>query len=435
MRVARKPAVAAALVACVLAAWSPAHAQTSLQVPIQFDFLNPSARSLALGGAFVGLADDATAALVNPAGLIALTRKEVSIEGRFRSFDQPFLSGGRLSGMPTGDGIDTLGSPRFDTIADSVGGLNFGSFVFPRGRFRIAAFGHQLIRVEQDFTSDGVFQFRGFDNRDTAFSAERTLSVSTYGASIAFDAGRVWLGGGLLVQRFSLDFDLTRYSHESLYGRPDPAQELFHFVQSGNDTAAGFVVGALVPFSIAKVGVSYKRTGGSDFESFSGGRVGSQQRTVDTFKVPDTFAIGASAAISRSLLLTAEYTRVFHAQLFSDYVDVLARQGETRQRLDRFSIDDGNEFHFGAEYLVPVAGRPAIRGGFWFDPDHSVHYAPTDAYDFLDERIAVSLSSGRDLWHYTAGTMISVHQRVDISVALDRSSRSTVVSTSASIRF
>jgi hypothetical protein len=31
--------------------------------------------------------------------------------------------------------------------------------------------------------------------------------------------------------------------------------------------------------------------------------------------------------------------------------------------------------------------------------------------------------------------MISVHPRVDISVALDRSSRSTVVSTSASIRF
>ena len=58
-------------------------AEAQLQVPVQFDFLNPSARSLALGGAFVGLADDATAALVNPAGLIELTRKEISIEGAF----------------------------------------------------------------------------------------------------------------------------------------------------------------------------------------------------------------------------------------------------------------------------------------------------------------------------------------------------------------
>ena len=68
----------------VLCLAADASAQSSLQVPIQFDFLNPSARSLALGGAFVGLADDATAALVNPAGLIGLTRKEISIEGRFR---------------------------------------------------------------------------------------------------------------------------------------------------------------------------------------------------------------------------------------------------------------------------------------------------------------------------------------------------------------
>jgi hypothetical protein len=426
---------AAAVCACVLAAWSPAHAQTSLQVPIQFDFLNPSARSLALGGAFVGLADDATAALVNPAGLIQLTLKELSVEGRFRSFEQPFLAGGRLSGTPSREGVDTLGGPQFETIDDASGGLNFAAFVLPRGRFRFAAFGHQLIRIEQDFTSDGVFQFRGFDNRDTAFSAERTLKVNTFGASAAFDAGRLWLGGGLLVQRFTLGFDFRRYLHESYYGVPDPRQELFHFTQAGQDTAAGFVVGAVVPVSIAKVGVSYKRTPRADFESFAGGQVGSQQRTVDTFKVPDTFALGASAAITRSLLVTAEYTRVFHAQLFSDYVDVLVRQGESRERLGRFSIDDANEFHLGVEYLVPVPGRPAIRGGVWFDPDHSVHYAPTEAYDFLDERIAVSLSSGRDLWHYTAGTMISVHPRVDISVALDRSSRSTVVSTSASIRF
>ena len=55
----------------------PAAAQSSLQVPIQFDFLNPGARSLALGSAFVGLADDATAAWVNPAGLMELTRREI----------------------------------------------------------------------------------------------------------------------------------------------------------------------------------------------------------------------------------------------------------------------------------------------------------------------------------------------------------------------
>ena len=64
------------------------------------------------------------------------------------------------------------------------------------------------------------------------------------------------------------------------------------------------------------------------------------------------------------------------------------------ERLDSFTIDDANEFHLGAEYLVPVKGRPAIRLGIWFDPDHSVHYAPTPANDLLDERIAIAFHPG-----------------------------------------
>ena len=35
-------------------AGSPASAQTTTQFPIQFDFLNPGARSLAMGSAFTG---------------------------------------------------------------------------------------------------------------------------------------------------------------------------------------------------------------------------------------------------------------------------------------------------------------------------------------------------------------------------------------------
>jgi hypothetical protein len=50
-----------------------------------FSLANPGARSLGLGGVFVALADDATAALADPAGLVQLTEPEVSVEGRHRS--------------------------------------------------------------------------------------------------------------------------------------------------------------------------------------------------------------------------------------------------------------------------------------------------------------------------------------------------------------
>jgi long-chain fatty acid transport protein len=420
---------------CVLVSAAPAAAQSSLQVPIQFDFLNPSARSLALGSAFVGLADDATAALVNPAGLVALTRKELSAEGRYRRFEQPFLAGGRLSGIPTGAGQDTVGGPQFETIADSNVAPNFVSFVYPHKSFRVAAFRHALNRLDQDFSSRGPFQSHGFDTRDTAFAAARTIAVDTYGLSAAADHQRVWLGAGLLVQRFSLGFEFDRFLHENFYGEPDPRLSVFHFSQAGNDTAIAGVVGAMIPLPTVKIGLSYKRSPRFDFSSFSGGLAGSQQRTHATFKIPDVFALGASIAPHTSLVISTEYTRVLHSQLRADYLDVLVNQGESRDRADRFTIKDANEFHVGAEYLVPVAGRPGIRAGAWFDPDHSVHYRPTDANDLLDERIAAYLSSGRDLWHYTFGTMIAVHPRLDLSAAVDRSSRSLVLSTSVVLYF
>ena len=385
----------------------------------------------------MGLADDATAALVNPAGLVGLTRKEVSIEGRFRRMTQPFLVGGRLSGSVTGKGQDTITGPDFDPISDSGIGLSFLSVVIPRGRFRFAGFRHELIRLEQDFASRGVFQNHGFETRDTAFSALRTLSVDTYGASAAVEFPRASLGAGILVQDFSLGFEFDRFVHENqdLYGAPDPTQNVFHFSQDGDDISVGAVFGVVVPVSAAKIGASYKRSPRSEFSSFSGGLVGSQQRTTSTFKVPDTFAVGVSMAFGSAFLITTEYTRVLHSQLFSDYVSVLASRGETRDRLDNFTIDDANEFHLGAEYLVPVKGRPAIRLGIWFDPDHSVHYAPTPANDLLDERIGIALSSGRDLWHYTGGTMVAVHPRMDLSAGIDWSEQSTRVSASAIIHF
>ena len=56
---------------------------------IQFSFSNPGARSLGLGGAFVALADDATAAWANPAGLVQIANSEVSVEFRHWSYSTP----------------------------------------------------------------------------------------------------------------------------------------------------------------------------------------------------------------------------------------------------------------------------------------------------------------------------------------------------------
>src|SRR3954462_14535928 len=98
-------------------------AQTSLQIPLQFDFLNPGAKSLAIGGAFAGLADDATATFANPAGVTQLNASEVPIEARGTRMPTKLLQSGRLSGAVTNQGDDMFAGAVF---GDSVGS-HFGA--------------------------------------------------------------------------------------------------------------------------------------------------------------------------------------------------------------------------------------------------------------------------------------------------------------------
>ena len=64
---------AASVLAAFLAFPARAQFESSALAKIQVNVANPGGKSLAMGGAFVALADDATAAFANPAGLVQLT--------------------------------------------------------------------------------------------------------------------------------------------------------------------------------------------------------------------------------------------------------------------------------------------------------------------------------------------------------------------------
>src|SRR5262245_30937906 len=95
----------------------------------QFSFVNPGARAGALGGAFVGLADDATAAEANPAGLTILTKPEVSVEYRHVKFDAD-----RLNAF---NSVPSLTSLSDNTIEDQDQ-VSFLAGVYPFGRVTVA---------------------------------------------------------------------------------------------------------------------------------------------------------------------------------------------------------------------------------------------------------------------------------------------------------
>ena len=73
-----------------------AQSNEELNGTVRFNFPHAGRAELAMGRAFTGLADDATAAYANPAGLLWLSRPEVSIEGRRSEFTTEYFSGGRV---------------------------------------------------------------------------------------------------------------------------------------------------------------------------------------------------------------------------------------------------------------------------------------------------------------------------------------------------
>ena len=126
-------------------------------VPLQLSFSDPGARSAGLGGAFVALADDATAAFANPAGLVQLLKPEISIEVRSWNHTTPYTASGRVEGDPSGQGLDvtaglTKGEATYDTI-----GLSFLSLVFPVGDWSFALFRHQYADLEFSAETQGLF--------------------------------------------------------------------------------------------------------------------------------------------------------------------------------------------------------------------------------------------------------------------------------------
>ena len=138
---------------------------------------NPGARSIGLGGAFAAIADDATAAFANPAGLIQILRPEISVEIRgTASWNDTEI------GLPYG-----------------VSGLGFFSFVYPSQSWALALYSHQMVSVGFEFNYP---EFR-----------EREFTVRSYAAAAALEISEhLSLGAGLSY------FDGVRSANTGLSG-------------------------------------------------------------------------------------------------------------------------------------------------------------------------------------------------------------------------
>ena len=183
-------------------------------VPLQLSFSDPGARSMGFGGAFVALADDATAAFANPAGLVQLIRPEISIEGRRWSYSTPYTVGGRIDGQASGIGLDNTDGLRSANSGDDLTGLSFLSLAYPAGDWSFALFRHKLANFEFSSETQGLFGDdteccppREFDQRSTS-----DLDVVSYGMSAGYRIGeRFDIGLGAIYYDSSIGTSTTLY--------------------------------------------------------------------------------------------------------------------------------------------------------------------------------------------------------------------------------
>jgi long-subunit fatty acid transport protein len=370
-----------AIAILVLLAASPAAAQED------WNITGAGARAEGLGGAFIGLADDATAISWNPAGLGQLERSEFSVVGRWigeeYKHDNPANKTNNY------------------TINQSHFTYNFASIAFPlhAGKVNIVpavAFQKQLDNFQKYDVTDESYESGGGVNTLTPGIGVKLFPMLYVGGAV-----NIWLG----------NFD-NKTTDKSV--TPNDVWE-----NNGSYKGLNFSAGLLVDFEGLKTPVPIKvgatvRTPfelevDGDYKYLSGTQTTGEGKFKNTVEVPLMFGVGASGRIGENLTLAFD----FETRLYSDKKIFRAADEKTFDTLDlSASKTDLNQIRVGAEYLIVTsAGVIPIRAGFRTVPTLRANWNIQDKPDgqvsgngftvgtgFIGGAIALDVTYSRMTW-------------------------------------
>lgn len=375
------------------------------------NFQNPGARSLGLGGAFVALADDASASELNPAGLTQLRRPEVTFEYRrledTTTVNYPHsASAGPFECVFLGASVARV--PCQTSFRSHVDSLSFASLIVPSGRsLTFAFYRHELDREKISRLRPALDDpLQGQVQPGTAEVLERRIvrtgMAFAYAASEKFSAG-VTVNVNSMTQSFRTVDYFTDFVFGGEIGNGPSflaAIQDTHIQSQKLGGTGGLYWRPIRPLSL---GVSYSTRVQFDEQGlrntcpfdpatflplcgFVDGAPDPNSRFLIEEIPPSGFTlpgrVGASAAFRPTswLLLIAEGDRVS----YSDNDNDQPRFDENGDLvgLDRLSAKDVWEFHAGAEVVLPFSreGVIALRGGYWRNPDHSFRYSGCRAF-------------------------------------------------------
>ena len=424
----------------------------------QFNFLTPGARATALGGAFIGLADDATAIESNPAGLTQLYDPEVSIEYKYISYEMEQI-------FENFSGGTNISKKEFDSSVESI---PFVSVAFPYKRFVFSMYRQELVNYKSSYqTSQFPIAIPGYSYFDGGWffpiDASTDLTVTNYGIGVAVQPVE-----GLSIAVSPRWSELDMDSRSTRY-RPDPAQfndTDYYFPYpvdfsdedqivnetwiDDSDSEFSVNVGLMwrlqwleEKLDIPRVSIGAVYRSGAKFqvtEAFSLEIVnapdtyaGVSDITEFTIKVPDTFGIGVAVQPTDELTVTLDVIHIQYEDLLDDFDIVLAQDSEKKEN---YTVDNATEVHVGVEYVLTLGERLlALRAGAYYEPDHTIRFTGTTGDEFDDDAARILFPGGDDQFHVTGGVGLVVSEKFQIDTAANIADNCTQVSISTVYRF
>lgn len=432
---------------------------------LQFNFGNPGARALGMGGAFLGLADDASAVEANPAGLTILRKPEIALEARNYQGSQILSTSGTFPDVER---------TAFSNYSNRIQ-IAFASAVYPVKNFTFGAYFHEPLRnkgsgfvVPQDdpFTlrTKGTPRFFRPPGGNPVSEEECDRLISEQGP-FACSRGdikpfvtavdiqqKTWgaAGGWQLARNFSIGAAVRyqTFRENALTVRFD---EFVSRVEQVSVQATG-KLGSDGDIKISEESdVSF--TGGVKWtvnEKFSVGAVYKQgpsfvapifianvntdnellEVAEATFHAPDIYGVGISYRPLPALTLNADGVRVKYSNLVDDFISIVKDVQDFEGTV--YEANDVTEIRLGAEYFLPTKIPFAVRAGVWRDPAHSVVYTgPLNVDDGVGAALLYPKGNPED--HYAIGAGLA-WPRFQIDVAYDNSDTFKVLSLSLVLR-
>jgi long-subunit fatty acid transport protein len=461
---------------------SSARAQTdsALLSKVSFNLTNPGGKSLAMGGAFTAIADDATAALANPAGLGLISSVEFAVSGK-RTDETLGLATARSTA--TGSlsalypGIETTNVDR-DTHTTSV---DFAGVVVPLSRRLVAALTYaENLRFEGE-AGDGGYEYvelrdnrsGGTNRRDFLFQYREFGSVRLrnrlLGLSFAYRVTeRLRVGGGVTLNRPSFELGGDAGGPHRITSRTflSPTSEEIRTVSMRVDGVSGTKLGFLVGIHVdlladgaLTLGADYRSSPRNDGTLVLGGDVpaalASQTSRPFTFRVPRDAAIGLASHPMPGLTIAAEVQWVAYGDIFDRALPVVSYTGLAGPFPGNLAEGVLADLSPAPNVIVPrlgfeyVAGgqdvRLAFRVGYHREPAHGVtaSLAARDPsgtpFPITDPPFSASVAAvfdgGRADDRFTGGLGVTIAKSLSVDFGFDVGRASRQLAASLFYRF